>query len=364
MAITVRPARQEEYSAWLPLIDQVFFAGKPVFETEFPHLYLPPERTWSWANVAELDGALVGHIGIYPVQLGLSGGGSISAGGIGAVATADAARGKGVMGAMLEHVLRRMREQGFAISILGGDRWRYANYGWEAVGHRFTWDYDARHDQGPAIEATLYDEASDLATLCRRWQAVDQIPRLDRDGLRWHLRRPAWRAALSAKGCIVWKPAADGKSAQVDVLTGSAKERTGLLRWLHAQLPQAQITVTTGGPTDPNHQLGRELAANWMERPGCQQVAIIDLEQTLAAVAPVLPAPAAPTAVNLRISTGGWKQARSLAWRRGRWTTGAPLAGAATLRDHDVARLLFGSPFNPLPQVTPVGWHFPEITWV
>jgi hypothetical protein len=51
--------------------------------------------------------------------------------GVGGVATDPSFRGQGFMQDLLEFVDRRNREQGYALSILWGDRWRYNQFGYE-----------------------------------------------------------------------------------------------------------------------------------------------------------------------------------------------------------------------------------------
>lgn len=83
------------------------------------------------------DNEIMSTIGIYPLQMQISYGDKsavLGIGGIGSVGTVAEYRGMGLMSQMLNQVNKKMYDDGYDISWLGGDRYRYKNYGWDLSG--------------------------------------------------------------------------------------------------------------------------------------------------------------------------------------------------------------------------------------
>ncbi len=129
-----RPARPGETRALLAFLDRIFVRGCPGgMAREYPHLYGDMEAHRDWSHVMTRDGRIVAHTGIYPLDFVVRGR-TVRAGGIGAVATDERHRGKGLMSALLGYATAWMRVHGMPLSILWGDRYRYARFGWEGAG--------------------------------------------------------------------------------------------------------------------------------------------------------------------------------------------------------------------------------------
>ncbi len=129
-----RAARPGEAKALLAFLDRTFIGGCPRgMAREYPHLYGEMERHLEWCRVVTHEGRIVSHVGVYPLPF-VSFGRRIMAGGIGAVATEPAHRGQGLMAALLDHATGYMKHHGMPLSILWGDRTRYARFGWEPAG--------------------------------------------------------------------------------------------------------------------------------------------------------------------------------------------------------------------------------------
>ncbi len=80
--------------------------------------------------VVERDGCIVSHVGTYPMDI-IIGSARILCAGVGGVATHPEERGKGYMSQLMEESLRKMREEGYHISVLWGNQQRYSNFGYE-----------------------------------------------------------------------------------------------------------------------------------------------------------------------------------------------------------------------------------------
>lgn len=363
--LELRHATREEMPAVLELMDRSFSKQPPGwFRREMPHLYADPE-VWRTAHLAFLDGTLVGHVGVYPLLLRLPSGGRLRVGGIGGVACAPEARGQGVMAALLQRTIAAMRTAGHAASILWGDRWRYANYGWEPCGRRLEWTYDARHDRGDHPE--LPAAPTDPAPLIAAW---DRLPGAVLDRAAWdrHLSRPGWRHARVGGASACWSQFGDGSHRRVDLIAGPRRDQHLLLRALAAGC--SRVSVVCHGTWDPAWRLARELASEWSERP-LAQMAIYDLRAVLEAALPDLAARADGAGrgdLNLVVGSGRARQAVAL--RNGRGLRIAPpVPGAPTLRDAEVVRALFGSQAaeelpRPFDRILPLHWGLPGIQYV
>ncbi len=110
---------------------------------EYPHLYGDMEARLDTCFVIRHEGRIVSHCGVYPLDF-VAGRARVRCGGIGAVATLDAFRGRGMMAALLDYCTDYMRGHGMPVSILWGDRTRYARFGWEPAGEKFEFRINAR----------------------------------------------------------------------------------------------------------------------------------------------------------------------------------------------------------------------------
>jgi len=138
-----RVAKPGETAEILDLLQRIF--GNPGFSmlAEYPHLYGDMESNLDWCHVIAHRGRIVSHTGIYPLKF-VAGARSVMVGGIGAVATEPAYRGKGMMSAFLDYSTAWMRGHGMPVSILWGDRLRYARYGWEPAGAAWSFTMNQR----------------------------------------------------------------------------------------------------------------------------------------------------------------------------------------------------------------------------
>src|SRR3990172_4831266 len=129
-----RAARPGEGAKVLRFISRIFSGRRMgrgwTMLREYPHLYGDMERHLEWCRVVTHEGRIVSHVGVYPLPF-VSFGRRMLAGGIGAVATDPAHRGQGLMAVLLDHPTRYMKHHGMPLSILWGDRTRYARFGWE-----------------------------------------------------------------------------------------------------------------------------------------------------------------------------------------------------------------------------------------
>jgi len=169
----IRHVRPEEFERFMRYLERAFGHSKAFFERALPHLYQPAEEALSWSYAIEEEGEIVSHVGLYPIETATAGV-RLTVGGIGAVSTSPAARGKGYMSRLLYHVIDEMRRLHYPVSWLGGDRQRYNTFGWELASPVYDLSFSRRslewHHVEPAeIEEVLPQEALDTI---RRYQPL------------------------------------------------------------------------------------------------------------------------------------------------------------------------------------------------
>ena len=103
------------------------------FLTFLPKLYRKESDPCAHNLVLRENGKLTAAVGMYPIPLRVLGE-PLSCLGIGNVAVDPAARGGGRMGTLLREALSRAEREGFDFAILGGQRQRYARFGFHPAG--------------------------------------------------------------------------------------------------------------------------------------------------------------------------------------------------------------------------------------
>lgn len=104
------------------------------FTMLLPKLYKDRELTLNSNFVVTEDGKFRSAVGAYPIELNVLGE-KLNVTGIGNVATHPSHSKKGYMREAMTMAINAMVESGTDISVLGGQRQRYAYYGYESVGN-------------------------------------------------------------------------------------------------------------------------------------------------------------------------------------------------------------------------------------
>jgi N-acetylglutamate synthase-like GNAT family acetyltransferase len=147
---TVRQATKQDYREMIRLGNLCFtrpYDQYGIIEQRWchawgGHLKDPSENYIKNFFVIERRRKIIGMIAVIPMVLEWHGS-KIPAGGITAVATHPDYRNRGVMSTLMSFADEKMRAEPYMISLLGGDRGRYAHFGWEQVGLRGEMRYSA-----------------------------------------------------------------------------------------------------------------------------------------------------------------------------------------------------------------------------
>ncbi len=127
-------ATPDEYSSIQRFLEEAYGVTRDFFPARYPSWWGPDTTDFSRICVIRgQHGEILSLVRVFPLDLQL-GPARLTAGGIGAVATAPSARGRGLMSRVMEFAIARMKEEGFPLSILWGDRHRYSQFGYENGG--------------------------------------------------------------------------------------------------------------------------------------------------------------------------------------------------------------------------------------
>ena len=242
--IHVRRAKVNDFPALLGLINLAFFKNDDRrFETALPHLYADAAVATEQAYLAELDGRLVGHVGVYPLRM-KCGPVELLAGGIGAVACHPDFRRRGVISAMLPVVIRGMEEARYDVSVLWGARTRYRRYGWDDAGKRLDWRVDFASPTMQAAEPISMRPvtADDLPSVTRLWNA-DLGGTIQTEASMARILTRRWQTFITSDCSALAMIQIDGDRLAVDKLVAHPSRLPGLLKWLRQQIDMEKAFV-------------------------------------------------------------------------------------------------------------------------
>ena len=98
-----------------------------------PTMYRPTAWHMQCNYAMRRNGAFAAIVGLYPITWHL-GARTLRIAGIGGVSTEPALRGTGLMSKMMIRIKQVIRDQGYPLSFLGGQRHRYRYFGWDRCG--------------------------------------------------------------------------------------------------------------------------------------------------------------------------------------------------------------------------------------
>lgn len=157
-----RLATEDEFPELMSLLDRSFQYERGGMAARYPFVYDPTNADRH--AVITQDGKIVSHAAAIPQTL-LGNGDSVECWGIGGVATHKQHRGNGYMTQLLEFWLERMDAADVPLAELGGDRQRYANFGWENAGRDYRYLITERSfgdgPVAPPADVDAYDGADD-----------------------------------------------------------------------------------------------------------------------------------------------------------------------------------------------------------
>ena len=242
------------YDAYMTLINEVFGFTTPEqqFEGLLPKLYKPHLAPQDSSYVVTEDGEIVAAVGAFDHAVTVCGQ-YIPCRGIGNVAVASKARGKGYMKDCMNAALADMVADGIALSTLGGRRQRYQYFSYEKAGTAYYFSVNAdnfRHVCGSVdapfdtLRAVTEGDTQTLADIKALCESGDFYPVRDADAFldiarTWHAELYAAYHGGAFKGyCII-----EGGSTISEVKAVSDGDFLPLLQTVFAGLGGKALTV-------------------------------------------------------------------------------------------------------------------------
>ena len=134
MADKIECLSLSDYEELIAHLDAAFqFSPEASFTRLVPLVYRPTEELMRCNFAIRREGRIAAVVGVFPVTWHL-GRAVLRVAGVGGVSCASPYRGQGLMSRLLAHAREHIRREGYHLSYLGGQRQRYAHFGWEKAG--------------------------------------------------------------------------------------------------------------------------------------------------------------------------------------------------------------------------------------
>ncbi|MBI4531010.1 MAG: GNAT family N-acetyltransferase [Candidatus Latescibacteria bacterium] len=203
MTERIRTVQPEEWEDFQRFMERCYGHSWNYFPRQYPQLYRVEDDALRGFYVLERDGKVVSHVGLFPLEC-VAFDGRVMAGGIGGVATQPEDREKGYMSRLLPYVIAQMKDRGYPLSCLGGDRQRYNAFGWEFAGLTYTLTLTRRAMDRAGIRPAEIREFDPVEAAPEMSRFLKILPlRVERQLVLLVLRKPGLRAWLSEDGYVL-----------------------------------------------------------------------------------------------------------------------------------------------------------------
>ncbi|MCX5642959.1 MAG: GNAT family N-acetyltransferase [Candidatus Omnitrophica bacterium] len=129
----IQSAEAKDYEQIQRFLEDAYGHSYNAFLNMYPALWHKDTTDYRHIYSIREEGRIVSLVRLFPLDL-ILGPVSVKVAGIGSVSTSPSVRGKGYMNRLMEHATAKMKEEGFPISVLSGDRHRYQTFGYEEAG--------------------------------------------------------------------------------------------------------------------------------------------------------------------------------------------------------------------------------------
>lgn len=352
----IRAADTTDFSELMSSCAASFSDNNPThlrFEDLYPDTIQPNDEYMKQWLVAEENDRIAAGMQVVPRPLAIGGRMSLPAAGLGNVFTHPEFRKKGYMGALLHTVIAMMETRRYALCMLGGDRLRYGNYGWENAGCVRQFSLGAN--------MLRFDDAARVSvTELRRWRGLQADTRRMAEAYKQRGTRAVrtleeFGRVLRRPGQVIWLCDNENEgfayvSLRGDRLAEYAGDLPAFERLVRFLVSRRRIQVNAP-PVEIEDELDRLLLrfAAGFSVGTVGMVRIVDLEVLLQAYLPLLSRRLAGWQSAVALDISGLKQ-RVVC--RGDGTdvyvqnSDMDVPESISLGLQDMARLLFG-PFPP-----------------
>ena len=134
MSDRIAPLSAVDFDEAMAVMNLAFGKSPPAdFASILPKLYRPDDSLMACLWALRRDGRIRAVVGIHPLTWKV-GAATLPVAGIGGVSTHPDCRGQGMMQRLMTHCVGVMKEEGYPLSVLGGQRQRYGYFGYERCG--------------------------------------------------------------------------------------------------------------------------------------------------------------------------------------------------------------------------------------
>jgi len=135
--------KKEEFEEMMLCLEKSYNHPHYSFPQYYPHVWRKDTIQYKNRIIAKERNKIVSHVGIFPLTAVVENT-QIKMGGIGGVATLPEFRRRGHMTRLMDYCIQKMRDDGYPISTLWGDRERYENFGYEVAGEEVIFKFSKR----------------------------------------------------------------------------------------------------------------------------------------------------------------------------------------------------------------------------
>ena len=131
--VEIVKGKKSEYEEILRFLEEAYGHSYNFFPEKYPQVWQKENTDYENILLLKENGQILSLVRIFPLEV-IQDGVKTKIAGIGAVSTAFTHRGKGYMSKLLNKSFEKMKQDGYPLSILWGDRHRYINFGYEVAG--------------------------------------------------------------------------------------------------------------------------------------------------------------------------------------------------------------------------------------
>lgn len=284
--MTVRFVTKDEISRLQRFLERSYGHGRDFFLRYHPELQ---EIAPTCSLIVDAKGSMAAHVGVYPLKLRV-GPSTVTCGGIGGVATAIDHRGRGLMSYLMHESFRHMRDQGWSLSVLWGDRQRYQHFGYQTCGAKYNLRFNRRSLQRAHVKPSTSVEEVDKSSP----EVLSHLEKLsaeidfgvEREQLELLLSRPSVRVFIGHEGYLISMREHSGDLEVTEVISPSGSEAEliyGALEWTFGNAANVELA---GAQTERAARLSR--ACNYWSVSPQGMFRIINWPQLLKELTPFL----------------------------------------------------------------------------
>ena len=378
-----RKAKISDYPELMSFLNGIF---KIRMDLDYSHIYKPTARDMGNNIVAIEDGKIVSCVGIFPMIF-VCGDVRLRVGGIGGVSTNPEYRNRGLMTKLMNKAMEIMKRRHYDISVLWGDRLRYARFGYENAGRHYTFNIDRRHvlpGISPGAEIRpLSPVGDDLKRIARLYQQWDLRVERSPAKLKSVFGRHTYETWVWRKGKAFAYVTIKGVGADRDLIEfgGEPQGLDSLLSFLFDKYELENLTGTIPYCRSPYVPFIIAHSSGWgigfSRRVRGEMVKILDLASLLRRFAGQIGQKARGLGLKGTLTLEMTDSGQFATFHFGKRTTISEKRTAPVfpLSDTDMVRLIFGTippshsqqldkSFHSLDAIFPLDFYVPRLDWV